>query len=115
MWTVKFIPEAEKEFSELDRGFKKQVIIGITKVSQNPLPSTEGGYGKTLGSKNNLELSGFFKIKFRSIAIRVVYTLVREEHVMNIVVVNKRDEDKCYELADQRKLKYREKLNKNEF
>lgn len=115
MWKVKFIPEAEKEFGELDKGFQRQVIFGISKVSQNPLSSTEGGYGKPLGNKNNLNLTGFFKIKYRSIAIRVIYALAREEQVMNIVVVNKRDEDECYNLADQRKTKYGNKLSENEF
>lgn len=115
MWDVKFITEAEKEFGELDKGFQRQVISGIAKVSQNPLPSTEGGYGKPLGNKSNLNLTGFFKIKYRRIAIRVVYTIVREEQVMNIVVINKRDEDDCYTLANQRKTKYGDKLNKDEF
>ena len=115
MWEVKFIPEAEKEFGKLDKGFQRQVIFGIAKVSQNPLPSTEGGYGKPLGNKNNINLTGFFKIKYRGIAIRVVYTLAREEQVMNIVVVNKREEDECYTLADQRKTKYGDKLFEDEF
>lgn len=115
MWEVKFIPEAEKEFGELDKGLQRQVIFGIAKVSQNPLPTTEGGYGKPLGNKNSTNLTGFFKIKYRSIAIRVVYTLAREEDVMNIVVVNKRDEDECYTLAEQRKTWYGNKLFKDEF
>jgi hypothetical protein len=34
---------------------------------------------------------------------------------MNIVVINKRDEDDCYTLANQRKTKYGDKLNKDEF
>jgi mRNA interferase RelE/StbE len=112
MWDVRFIDEAEKEFSELDKEFQRQVISGIAKVSQNPLPFTEGGYGKPLGNKNNLNLTGFFKIKYRRSAIRVVYTIVREKQVMNIIVINKRDEDDCYTLANQRKTKYGDKLNK---
>ncbi len=62
MWDVKFIPEAEKEFGELEKGFQRQVIFGIAKVRQNPLPQTEGGYGKPLGNKNNTNLTGFFKV-----------------------------------------------------
>ena len=115
MWEVKFIPEAEKEFGDLDAGLMRQVLYGIAKVSQNPLPATEGGYGKPLGNKNNANLTGFFKIKYKRIAIRVVYTLAREESVMNIVVVNKRDEDECYTIAEQRKKKYGDKLFKDSF
>lgn len=43
------------------------------------------------------------------------HTIAREEKVMNIIVVNKRDEDECYELADQRKAKYGDKLSRDEF
>jgi len=112
MWEVKFIPEAEKEFGDLDGSLKKQVLYGIAKVSQNPLPASEGGYGKPLGSKGNINLTGFFKIKYKRIAIRVIYTMIREKRVMNIIVVNKRDEDECYNLADQRGKKYGDKLFK---
>lgn len=113
MWEVKFIPEAEKELSDLDGSLKRQVLYGIAKVSQNPLPVSEGGYGKPLGSKGNISLTGFFKIKYKRIAISVVYIIVREKHVMNIIVVNKRDEEDCYTLADKRKKKYGDKLFKD--
>lgn len=115
MWRVKFIPEAETEMDELDKSIQKQVLFGIAKVSKNPLPCTEGGYGKPLGSKGNLNLTGFFKIKYRGIAIRVVYTLAREGQVMNIVVVNRRDDAECYTLSALRKMKYGDSLNKDKF
>lgn len=59
----------------------KQVLAGIKKVSQNPHPQSEGGYGKALGNQNGTELTGFFKIKYRGIGIRVVYTIVREKQL----------------------------------
>ncbi|WP_069869987.1 type II toxin-antitoxin system RelE/ParE family toxin [Fusibacter sp. 3D3] len=71
----------------MDNSIAKQVLAGIKKVSQNPLRQSEGGYGKPLGSHNATELTGFFKIKYRGIGIRVVYTIVRQKNVMNIIVV----------------------------
>lgn len=53
----------------------KHVLAGIVKVSQVPLPSPNG-YGKALGNKNGNNLTGFFKIKYRGIGIRVVYPLI---------------------------------------
>lgn len=53
MWEVKYHPEAEKELSRLDGSVKKIVLAGILKVSQNPLPQSEGGYGKPLGKKQH--------------------------------------------------------------
>lgn len=67
MWVVKFIPEAKRDLKKLDNSLKKQVLAGIRKVSENPLPQSEGGYGKPLGNSGGTNLVGFFKIKYRGI------------------------------------------------
>jgi len=46
MWNIRFCPEAVKDIKKLDNSLKKQVLAGIRKVSRNPLPQSEGGYGK---------------------------------------------------------------------
>lgn len=109
MWQVKYIDEALKEMDKLDKGVLVQVLAAIQKVSQNPLPSTEGGFGKPLGHHEN-NLTGFFKIKLKDFTIRVVYVLVRSEQVMNIVVVSKRDDNYVYNLAAHRHKKHGENL-----
>ena len=86
MWNVKFLSEAEADMHSLDNSLKKQILKGIAKVSTNPLPIPTG-YGKPLGNKGGNNLTRFFKIKYRGIGIRVVYTLVIEKKVMNIVVI----------------------------
>jgi len=106
MWAVKFSEEAQKDLNKLDNSLIKQVLAGIKKVSQNPLPQSEGGYGKPLGSNNHTDLTGFFKIKYQGIGIRVVYTIVRDDRVMNIIVVSIRSDDVSYKEAHKRKLKY---------
>lgn len=111
-WSIHFIEEAKKEYKKLDGSVKKQVLAGIIKVSQAPLPSPNG-YGKPLGKKKGNNLTGFFKIKYRGIGIRVVYTLVLEEMAMNIVVISERDDEHCYELAAQMYEKYGEKVFMN--
>ncbi|TYP58584.1 mRNA interferase RelE/StbE [Thermosediminibacter litoriperuensis] len=88
MWQISLIPEAQKDILKLDKSIQKIVYAGIKKVSQNPLPKSEGGYGKPFGTRNGNNLTGFFKIKYRGIGIRVVYTLVRDKKLMNIVVVS---------------------------
>ena len=85
MWNVKFLSEAEADMHSLDNSLKKQILKGIAKVSTNPLPIPTG-YGKPLGNKGGNNLTRFFKIKYRGIGIRVVYTLVIEKKVMNIVM-----------------------------
>jgi len=76
---------------------------------------SEGGYGKPLGKKQGNNLTGFFKIKYKGIGIRVVYTLVRDKKIMNIIAISPRDDDYCYRTAEKRKKKYGEDLFINEF
>jgi len=110
MWNIKFCPESIKDMKKLDNSLKKQVLVGIRKVSKNPLPQSEGGYGKALGNIQGTELTGFFKIKYRGIGIRVVYTLVKQDEIMNIIVVSIREDSESYKKAQKRKDKYGKSL-----
>lgn len=105
-WHITYLQEVESDISKLDGSIKNQVLKGIEKVSQNPLPVTEGGYGKPLGNKNRTNLSGFLKIKFLNIGIRVVYYLMRSEENMEIIVVSARADEAVYKEAEKRKQKY---------
>ena len=42
--------EAIKQYDKLEGSVRKQVLSGIWKVSQSPLPAPEG-FGKPLGNK----------------------------------------------------------------
>ena len=108
-WSVKICDEAKKDFRKLDNSLKVQVLAGIKKVSQAPLPHPEG-YGKPLGNKKGNNLTGFFKIKYKGIGIRVVYTLDRNNNIMNILVISARDDNYCYELAASLYAKYGDKI-----
>ncbi|KGG79745.1 toxin RelE [Caloranaerobacter azorensis H53214] len=114
-WKVKFIKEAKKDLKNIDGSIRRIVLAGIYKVSRNPLPRSEGGYGKPLGHVKGKNLTNFFKIKYKNINIRVVYTLAREHKVMNIIVIEGRNDGKCYEIANKRKNKYGEDLFKDSF
>lgn len=68
-----------------------------------------------LGNKNGNDLTGFFKIKYKGIGIRVIYTLVINEMTMNIIVISERDDNFCYELATKMYEKYGDKIFKDIF
>ena len=72
-------------------------------------------YGKPLGNKSGNNLTGFFKIKSRGIGIRVVYTLVVDKMIMNIVVISQRDDNCCYELAAKLYDKYGDEIFEDVF
>ena len=92
-WNVAYLPEAEKEILALARN--QQIIVNkaIKKVKQNPLPQSEGGYGKPLGHKQGTNLTNFLKIKLRGAGIRIVYKLVRTDRQMLVVVVGVREDE----------------------
>lgn len=113
-WKTRITKEARHEFQSLDGSLKRQVLAGIKKVAQAPLPSPNG-YGKPLGNKNGKNLTGFFKIKYKGIGIRVVYTLVIKETTMNIVVISERDDNYCYNLAMKMYEKYGKDIFENIF
>ena len=88
----------KKTLKKFEGSIRKQVLAGILKVSKAPLPSPNG-YGKPLGNKKGNNLTGFFKIKYRGIGIRVVYTLVLDKMTMNIMVISQRDDNYCYDFV----------------
>lgn len=114
MWKLKISAEAKSDYKNLDKSVLKQVFAGIIKVSQNPLPRPDG-YGKPLGSLSGNNLTSFFKIKYKKIGIRVVYSLVLDKHIMNILVVSRRDDDCCYRLAKSIYQKYGDSVFKDIF
>lgn len=105
-WSVEFLEEAKKDLKRLDRGVQTQVVKGIKKVAQNPFSIHEGGYGKPLGNKNNTDLTGLFKIKYRDLGIRVVYRLEYTETMMKIIVISARTDEQVYKEALKRREKY---------
>ena len=105
-WSVTYLPEVQKDVAALSRQRQLLVKKAIDKVRENPLPQSEGGFGKPLGNRPGSELSGLLKIKLRAEGLRIVYKLVRTDTQMLIVVVGVRDEEEVYELAARRHRKH---------
>ncbi|RCX19978.1 mRNA interferase RelE/StbE [Anaerobacterium chartisolvens] len=103
MWTVEYLREAIEDIKRLDQEQRIQVIKAVIKVSVNPLPQAEGGYGKPLGNKNGVNLTGYCKIKLLKLGLRVVYNIVRESNIMKVIIVSARADDEVYILANRRK------------
>lgn len=101
-WTVKYLPEAVEDLRELDGSQRILVRKAIGKLAQNPLPETEGGYGKWLGNRNKTKLAGFLKVKLRGAGLRIVYRLIRQEGQVLLVVIGVREDSEVYEEAQKR-------------
>jgi len=102
MWKVEYLRDALEDIKQLDRAQRVQVIKAINKVSGNPLPQAEGGYGKPLGNKGGTNLAGYCKIKLLKLGLRVVYKVVRENNIMKIIIVSARADDEVYLIAQKR-------------
>lgn len=106
-WQIEFLKKAEKDMKKLDHSIQLQVLKGIRKVSQNPLPIEEGGYGKPLGNKSGINLTNLLKIKFKDLGIRVVYKVERVNEVMKIIVISARTDEQVYKEAAKRRNEYK--------
>ena len=105
-WEVKYIPEALKDISKLDGSNIILVRKAIKKVSLNPLPDYDGGYGHPLSNKRNTNLSGFLKIKLRASGIRIVYKIEKIDNQMVIIIIGAKEDNEVYELASKRVKKH---------
>ena len=101
-WDVRFLKEATEDFNRLDGSQQKIVSKALLRVSQNPLPTSEGGYGKPLGNHTTSNLSGLLKIKLRAHGLRVVYQLVRMNHQMLVIVIGSPADGQVYSEAQTR-------------
>ena len=105
-WQIEFLEEATNDLKKLDHSSQIQVLKGIRKVSQNPLPNFQGGYGKPLGNKSGTNLTNLLKIKFLVLGIRVVYQLEKTETTMKIIVISARTDEQAYKEAYKCREKY---------
>ena len=101
-WTVSYLPEAVDDLRALDGSQRILVRKAIQKVSTNPLPKAEGGYGTPLGNRSNTNLAGFLKVKLRAAGLRIVYHLIRREEQMLVIVIGIREDSEVYQEAQKR-------------
>ncbi len=102
-WSIEFLPEAQQDMDGLDNSVRTIVLKGILKVSNNPLPTSQGGYGKPLGNKSGLNLTNLLKITFHDVGIRAVYKVIYDKNIMKIIVVSARKELQVYKEAAKRR------------
>lgn len=110
MWKYTLIEEAKRDFKKLDGSQRKVALAMLNKLIENPLPNYEGGYGVPLG--NHLDtgnLSGFLKLKSRGSGIRIVYELVKEDNLSQVIVIGMREEKEVYKIATKRIKNQKEK------
>ena len=99
---ILFIPAAAEDYKNLDGSQKKSVNKEIEKLKTNPFTDGE------LENKDNVDLTGFYKMYACNKSIRIVYRLITPEKVEIVEIwgIGKRDKLKIYKTV-------RDRLNKS--
>jgi mRNA interferase RelE/StbE len=88
---IRFIPEAVEDYKSLDGSIKKLINEKIERLKNNPF------IGEELGNKNNLDLTGFYKIYVAKKTFRIVYRIIDDEIIIvEIWGIGKRDKLEIY-------------------
>ena len=95
-YKVLFHPDAAKEVARLDNRVKLLVLKQIKKLTLAP------GLGSELGNRHGINLSGYRKLYAEKKKIRIVYKIVDEKVLIQIVAVGKREGLEVYQKAAAR-------------
>jgi mRNA interferase RelE/StbE len=94
---IQFIPEAIKDYRLLDGSIKKLVNEKIDNLKDDPY------IGEELGNKNNINLTGYYKIYVAKKKYRIVYRIVKNEiEIIEIWGIGKRDKLEIYKEVGKR-------------
>jgi len=97
-YKIVFIPEAAKDYKELDGSVKKSINTKIEELQKNPF------LGEKLGHKFTIDLTGFYKIYAHGKKIRIVYRMITPEkiEVLEIWGIGKREKEEIYRTIGKR-------------
>ena len=96
IYKVLFHPDAAKEVARLDNRVKLLVLKQIKKLSITP------GLGSELGNRHGINLSGYRKLYADKKKIRIVYKIVYEKVLVQIIAIGKREGMEVYQKAATR-------------
>ncbi len=88
--------EADKELEELSNRERILVFKQFKKIASSP------ELGKLLGNRAEYNLSGCRKMYADRKRIRIVYTILDEQIVIEVIAIGKRDEMEVYKNAAER-------------
>ena len=95
-YKILFHPAAAREVAGLDNRVRLLVLKQIKKLSLTP------GLGNELGSKQGIDLTGYRKLYADKKKIRIVYKIIDEQILVQVISVGKRENLKVYKNAAKR-------------
>lgn len=96
MYAIEFFPEVEDDLKQLDHRVRLLVFKQLKKLSQSPQ------LGDLLGNKVGMDLSGCRKMYVDHKRVRIVYRILEEVIIVEIIAIAQRDDMSVYCEASQR-------------
>lgn len=96
MYTIEFFPEVEDDLRALDHRVRLLVFKQLQKLAQSPQ------LGDLLGNKSGMDLSGCRKMYVDHKRVRIVYRILEEIIIVEVIAIAARDEMAVYREAAQR-------------
>lgn len=91
-YKVEFLDTALKEWNKLNHTIRSDFAKKLKKLTENPRVE-----------KNKLHsMKDCYKIKLRSVGYRLVYKVIDEKVIIQVIAVGKRNNNDVYEKADDR-------------
>ena len=109
-FTIRFDPDAVKEYESLDGS-----VVSIVDKAIDELNDRADEVGKPLGNKRNQKLAGCKEIKLRGAGIRIIFRITNEKVdvlcIVYVLAISKRDKDQVFEAAASRLINTKKKDN----
>lgn len=96
MYKIEFYPEVEKDLKQLDHSVRLLVFKQLKKLSVSPQ------LGDLLGNKAGMDLSGCRKMYVDHKRIRIVYRILEDVIIVEVIAIAARDEMSVYREASER-------------
>jgi len=90
---------AAEDFRNLDGSVKKIVAKQLKKLETSP------HLGEPLGNLRGLDLTGYYKMYAAHKSIRIVYRIIEQEVVVEVIGIGRREDFEVYVEAAKRLLK----------
>jgi mRNA interferase RelE/StbE len=98
-YKVRLIPEAAADFRALDGSVKKPVARQLKKLEEFP------HLGQPLGNMRGFDLTGYYKLYAVRKSIRIVYRIVEDAVIVEVIGIGRRADFEVYAEAARRLLK----------
>ena len=95
--SIEFIPEASEEYKSLDGSIRILADKKIEQLKKNHY------LGEELGNKQNMDLTGYYKLYFHKKTYRIVYRIIKNGiEIVEIWGIGKKDKMEIYRDINKR-------------